>query len=701
MRRLIFSSFRVANFLGRLVRSGGRQDSVTAAVILQCLTLLFSLSFFALMPCLTAPAEAKMQDDQAEIRYLLAKRFMLWGEVALEYDRTTTKTGDSAAFSRYSFDQSVRLNFKSYIVHPALVTYTAEVDWLHGSGDYSRGNAKTVALNFDFLRTRPLNFSLGARYTKEDDYTLNQQSLSINYFRPRKELVFNSMRAASMYAAMQQRANAKNNNQDSGDDSNDNDDANSNNNSGSKKSGGNNNSGNSNNSGNNNSSNNNRGNLNNLMKPESRNVLDLVMPLFAHFDVQRDEVKADFGPSRNTETYSSSLRFAGQVPLSTAVTDYNLNFDYYNANEKGGSERDKTRYDTSFDFKTHFKSGAQLRFDSKYDINDYGAYKFNNLYVRSTYEGFFADKLWDYRIIAAYNRAGVDAADGTNKSDYGTALMADAGSSRRFGRLQSTYRFGLKYEENGDTNYAVFANATAGMPMNDKLHLSLRANADIGSRQRLFGLDLNSRYTLSKMASLIASYTFADSSGSFVSGNRLFGGAPLANYTSHMFRVGLQVVKNNVSFDSTAQYNLYTGGHALSWDNVLNTNLFNRISLTFGASITRQKGAVGVPGSFADNWSSSLMDRTLFDNGENTYVRFYNIVAASPYKNVFLRVYSTYSRRLDGDNKNANYSVNPVIAWRLRKLYMNLEYLHTVDYPEKIRHREDRIILKVSRPFWQ
>jgi len=657
-------------------------------------------------PGVVAPAGAQMKDDQAEIRYLLARRYILWGEVALEYDRTSTKTGDEAAVSRYGFNQDFRLNFKSYIFHPALVTYTAEVDWLHGSGDYSQGNAKTLALDMNFLRTRPLNFSIGARYTKDTDYTLNQQSLSINYTRPRRELILNSMRAASLYASMQQRANVKNNKQQPDDNSSDtDDDANNNSNNSNNNNSNNNNNKNNNKKGSNNSNNNNSnntGNLNNQIKPEPRNFLDIILPLFSHLDVQRDVYKTDFGALRSTESYSSALRFSGKVPLSKTLTDYNLNFDYFNSKEKGTGATDKLRYDASFDFRTGFQDGATLRFETKYDVNDYGTDKFNNLYARSTYEGFFANKLWDYRLSAAYNRIAVEGANVKNSSDNGTSLMADAGSSKRFGRLQTVYRFGLRYESGGigAANYGAFATATAGMPVNDKLHLSLHANADIGTRQRTLGLDLNSRYMLSRMASLMAAYTFAQSSGSFSSGNELIFGSRPANYTTHTFKAGFQYVKNNLSFDSTAQYTIYNGGNALSWDNSLNTNLFNKISLTFGASLTRQRGSVGEVGSVTDNWSLRRDNSSFQDNLNGTYIKLYNTIAASPRRNILLRVYSTYTKMLDG-NKKATYTINPVVSWRLRKLYLNLEYLRTVDYSENIRVREDKILLKVSRPFWQ
>lgn len=668
----------------------GPASAPAVAVIFLASLMVFTL--LSLTPCFMVPAEAGMRDDRSEIRYLLQKRFMLHGEVALEYDKITTRTGDAPSESGYGLNASLRLNFKSYVVHPALLTYTVDLDALQGKGDYTRGDPKSVMLTLDFLRTKPLNFSLKAGYIHSSDYTMNQQGISINYALPPKQLVFNTMRDASLYNNFV-RNNRKNKEQNSSDNSDSDDNSNNsgnNNNSGSNNSNKNNN----NNSGSNNGNNGENGkNLPNNLAPNAKpDLLRIIMPLFIHFDLDRNDYRSDFGSSRRVESYFSTLRFIGQVPTSTAMTNYALNLQYDDTKDKEDSQNDRRKYDTSFNLNTRFKNDAAFRFESKYQRFDYSGNRLSDLYGFAQYDGKFLDRKWEYTLSTVYDR--YSAGGGQDNQSY--LLSAEARTRKKYGRIQAGYWFGLKYQQgNIDDNYAAFARVEAEMPVNEKTMIGARADLDLGSEVSRYYFEVHSRYLISKRSSLNASYSYTRSSGRTSSGDAMGLANNVPDYSSHAFKVDYMLALKNVSFQSTAQYNIYGGGNALIWDNRLNTTLWNRVGVTVGTQLTREKGEIPM---FNDGLNGHVSLNGL-TTGTRTYLNAYNTLSYSPLRNMLVRVYSSYSKALDGD-KNANYIINPTVSWRIRKLFLTMEYKYTVEHRDSVKYKEERIYFKISRPFW-
>ena len=653
-----------------------KQNNEIRFPVVRFLSLLIFLSAFFLpaQAVFVTDAEARMGREEAEIRYLLRRKFMLSGELSATYDQISTKTGDSPEISRYSLAEELRLNFKSYVYHPAILTYTAELDLLNSSGDYGRGNVRSGALGLDFFRRKPLKFSLRAGYTDATDYTLNSQGFSVSYTRTRQQLSFGSMREASRYMAIQRYIQEKAEKQTSKNTPDDEDEDSSNNSQSNSKD---------------NVQKNDQADLPNIKSSRGLNFFDNIAPRHILLDVDRNAYKSSFGASNNIESYFTSLRFIGTFLTANTTTNYNLNLAYQNINEKADGDLQE-KYRADFNLRTGFKDSSRFILDTRYRIEDSLRYSTKDLYSTARYEGFFKNKKWNYTVAAIYDWTEVNT---HTSSRY--LFSAAAQSSMNYGRVQVTHLIGLKYDHgNQDSNYAVFGREQAALPVNDRLTVGGGVGFDIGSSARAFDAGVNSRYQLSRRSFLTASYNYANFSGNRVSSDSFISSSLSSSSTSHAFRLGYTAVFDKFSFDSAVQYNIYDKGNSLVWNNLFNTILFNRVSFSLGASLTRENA--GVPSG--DFGLTNVQPGTSGD-GTSTSMSLYNTIAVSPFRNALFRVYSAYQKRLNGVKSEA-YNTNPNFQWRLRKLYMSLDYKYAVETQEALKTREQRLLFRVSRPFW-
>jgi len=610
------------------------------------------------------------QVDSRFLNYLAYKKFIIEGNVTFGFvnrDIEREFNGAVTKFSSHTFTQDYGLALTSYVLHPKLLTYTAAVNWRILSGSGGETQERRYALDMDFLKTKPFNFSLRTDYLESRSADQWHGGVSMSY-TVSDRLQLRTMRELTIYNNMQ-RANMRNNNQrnyyqnnnnwsnENENEKYDNEELRNYRNE---------------NYDNENYYDRNKNNniYNNLRRTSAGYVKDSIWPDSYYFDY--DHYSTDYAEGTDSTADHSSFRLLGGYNGETFANNYWLSLGYMKFDNSYGYQR----YMTEFRDLVHFQNSDDLRLQANYDVKKYDQTdgQLEDVDLLASYTGSFDQRRWRYGISTLYNSTGI-VGDFSRYSVNGFVA-----SGQTIGRLHTGYRFGAFYDSFSrvsNDNYGAEGSFSADTRITPKTTMLASTNVSAGSAATSYGLRVESRYVRSRNQTYMGAYDFSTLSGTNA---QQYGGGRRVE-TRHEFMLGTRLNGWGQDLSSMVTYALYNTGNTLNWNNVYNTTIYYRVRFTLGLSYTRNE----VTG--------------LTSHSDFSRVSIYNIMSGKPTYNSILRLYTSYDRVLDGFDSDV-FSTEPSLSFIWRKLYMTASYRYSIDKTNNLKITEHKVNLQLSRPFW-
>jgi len=352
------------------------------------------------------------------------------------------------------------------------------------------------------------------------------------------------------------------------------------------------------------------------------------------------------------------------------------------------------RYTGTFNLNTAVGTTDNFNLRLDYEdrqFNDSGSFK--EAVATSMYFGtiILKNKIWNYQVAAAYE----NYEQGSDQTSYsGTARI---GSSSDFGKIHTTYSFGLNMNyDDVDSKYdtALFMGGTAGTMLTSKL--ALNASGDFFMNEsRTYRLSLESRYLHSKNLQFFARYMYDYANDSYKPSRY---GAPsrygfqgiTSGRTTHSARLGVQGRVRDMVFTSSVEYTQAINGgdnKSFEWFNTFDTVFFNAVRFSLTATLGKYEGA-----EFTDK------DFTVSTAQRTNRISLTNMISMSPWRRVILSLESSYTKA-SGDFDTTHYHVHPAASYTLRRLSVSADYWYIVDKFENRELREHRLTFRLTRAF--
>lgn len=593
-----------------------------------------------------------MGNPYLEVRYLMFKKYILYGDITFDYNYTKTKreTDTSSYTNTYeTFGHSYSLNLKSFIYDPRIVIVTAGTTLSFHELD-SHSSVKRYYLDLDFFKLLPFNFTVRSSYVDGDNYNTTDIGLTLSFLRKKKKIEFRNMREWSQWL-QQQQLNRKNRQQKNYNQ-------------------------NLNQQGLNQSQNLTNQQMENqqmpltALKPKTT-LLDRFAPVLYHFDLDRFETKYENSPDKRL-SYNSSFRAAGYDHTKEHSINYWFLYDYRDSQEFiDNTTTDRKYHGLDFNLRANFlKSKSTLDFRTTYDYYD-ETYKRRELHSDLKLSGPIKDTAWRYHLSESYTRSG-------DNNQYNTSGGVGTSYGGRGYRINFNASAGYHYYESiSRGNYYVASSLGASKRLSSRQDINLSSGLNIGSEAASYNATAGTNYIISRRFRFNGSYSYSATTGQY---REYFVGAT-AKEEQHRITGSLLGRLNWGTLNSSATYTRQIGSKSFNLQSTLATTL-RRMRLNLSAGYSYSK---------ADNSPSSQQS-----------VHLGQSLSFSPWYNAFARVSQQFSKSWGSTSESYSYVFNPGLFWRIRMLFFSMNYKFTYTNYQSINSKtaEHRVYMKLTRPFY-